>query len=71
MKKCGLVLLFLCVAILGSACTKQVVFLDRDINTTKADFDKFIKTTGYDYKLKDDVNNIYNIHNNTNNHRHS
>jgi hypothetical protein len=62
MKKFNLILLVLCVAVLGSACTKQVVFLDRDINTTKADFDKFVKSTGYDYKYKDDVNNIYNVH---------
>lgn len=38
------------------------MFLDRDIETTKMDFDNYIKSTGYEYKLKDDVNNIYNIH---------
>lgn len=62
MKKFKSIMLIVCVALLCSACTKQVVFLDRDINTTKEDFDKFIKTTGYSYKLKDDKNNIYNIH---------
>lgn len=55
-----LMLAALCVAFSG--CTKQVVFLDRNLKQTKSDFDKFIKTTGYDYKLKDDVNNIYNVH---------
>lgn len=62
MKKVNFIFLLLFVACLSSACTKQVVFIDRDLNTTKTEFDKFIKTTGYDYKLKDDENNIYNIH---------
>lgn len=55
------VLLLLPVIMLLCGCTKQVVFLDRDLETTKADFDKFISTTGYSYRLKDDVNNIYNV----------
>jgi len=52
-------LCLLCIMFCG--CTKQVVILDRDINTVKKDFDKYIKSTGYDYKLKDDENNIYNV----------
>ena len=62
MKKCSLALLLMIVGLFATGCTKQVVFLDRDLNTVKTEFDKFIKTTGYEYKLKDDVNNIYNIH---------
>lgn len=45
-----------------SGCTKQVVFINRNIEQTKVSFDNFIKTTGYSYKIKDDTNNIYNIH---------
>ena len=61
MKNILLCLSLLCVVIMSSACTKQVVFLDRDINQTKADFDHYISGTGFNYKLKDDVNNIYNV----------
>lgn len=50
------------ISVLFAGCTKRVVFLDRNINETKLSFDNFIKTTGYSYKLKDDVNNIYNVH---------
>lgn len=62
MKKFLLCLSLLCVVIMSSACTQQIVFIDRDLNTTKTEFDKYIKSTGYEYKLKDDVNNIYNVH---------
>lgn len=61
MKKILLISLMCLTGIFLSGCTKQVVFLDRDINTTKAEFDKFISTTGYSYRLKDDTNNIYNV----------
>lgn len=60
MKK--ILLPLLCCCFLFCGCTKQVVFIDRDIETTKKSFDNFIKTTGYSYKLKDDENNIYNVH---------
>lgn len=62
MKKMLLSAMLLAVCFVFCGCTKQVVFLDRDLNKTKSDFDKFIKTTGYEYKLKDDINNIYNVH---------
>lgn len=62
MKSFKLLLLLGCICVFGSACTRQVVFLDRDLNTTKADFDRYIKSTGYEYKLKDDANSIYNVH---------
>lgn len=61
MKKILKLLVLLPVVMLMCGCTKQVVFIDRDLNTTKADFDKFISTTGFSYRLKDDVNNIYNV----------
>lgn len=61
MKKLLLCLGLFSLIFMGSACTRQVVFLDRDINTVKADFDKYVKSTGYDYKMKDDENNIYNV----------
>lgn len=60
MKKLS-ILLFFPVIMLLCGCTRQVVFLDRDLATTKSDFDKYISTTGYSYKLKDDTNNIYNV----------
>ena len=44
-----------------SACTKQVVFIDNNIDNVKKEFDKFVSTTGYTYRLKDDENNIYNV----------
>ena len=50
------------VAILMSGCTKQVVFEGKNVEQTKLSFDNFIKSTGYSYKVKDDVNNIYNVH---------
>lgn len=56
------ILLLLPVIMLLCGCTRQVVFIDRDLATTKSDFDKYISSTGYSYKLKDDVNNIYNVH---------
>ncbi len=62
MKKYVTLVLMGLLALICSGCTKQVVFLDRSLTQTKSDFDKFIKTTGYEYKLKDDVNNIYNVH---------
>ncbi len=62
MKKVFLLFAIFSIAILSGACTKQVVFTDRSIEQTKLSFDNFIKTTGYSYKLKDDINNIYNIH---------
>lgn len=62
MKKLQLLFLLCLIGVFGCACTKQVVFLDRDLNTTKADFDKYIQSTGFNYKNKDDVNNIYNVH---------
>ena len=40
-------------------CTKQVVFLDKDLTTTKSDFDKFISSTGYSYRLKDDIKKAF------------
>lgn len=55
------ILLVLPMLFLLCGCTKQVVFLDRDINTVKSDFDKFVSSTGYSYRLKDDTNNIYNV----------
>lgn len=61
MKKLQLLFLLCLIGVFGCACTKQVVFLDRDIDTTKADFDKFVSSTGFSYRLKDDVNNIYNV----------
>lgn len=61
MKKSFLLLMIVGIAILGSACTKQVVFLDRDINSVKSEFDKFVSSTGYSYRLKDEENNIYNV----------
>lgn len=61
MKKFLKLFVLLPVVVLMCGCTKQVVFIDRDLNTTKADFDKFISTTGFSYRLKDDVNNIYNV----------
>jgi len=57
-----LILTLLCTSFLFCGCTKQVVFIDRDINTVKNDFDKYIKSIGFEYKLKDDENNIYNVH---------
>lgn len=62
MKKFTTLAVMALLAIVCSGCTKQVVFLDRNLQQTKADFDKYIKSTGYEYKLKDDVNNIYNVH---------
>ena len=62
MKKGITLVLMALLVIVCSGCTRQVVFLDRNLQQTKSDFDKFIKTTGYEYKLKDDVNNIYNVH---------
>ena len=62
MKKGVTLALMALLVIVCSGCTKQVVFLDRNLEQTKSDFDKFIKSTGYGYKLKDDVNNIYNVH---------
>lgn len=61
MKKILKLFVLLPVVMLMCGCTKQVVFINRDLNTTKADFDKFISTTGFSYRLKDDVNNIYNV----------
>lgn len=61
MKKFKLLILLCCICLFGSACTKQVVFLDRDLETTKAGFDEYIKSTGFEYKIKDDVKNIYNV----------
>ncbi len=61
MKKFKLLLL-IPVVLLLCGCTKQVVFIDRDINTVKNDFDNYIKSIGFEYKLKDDQNNIYNVH---------
>ena len=62
MKKSLLLFSVIAIAMFSSACTRQVVLLDRDLETTKADFDKYISSTGFEYKLKDDVNNIYNVH---------
>lgn len=62
MKKGVTLALMALLVVVCSGCTKQVVFLNRNLQQTKSDFDKFIKTTGYEYKLKDDVNNIYNVH---------
>lgn len=45
-----------------TGCTKQVVLLDQNVETSKKMLDNFVKTTGYSYKLKDDENNIYNVH---------
>ena len=56
-----LILTLLCMSFMLCGCTKQVVFIDRDINTTKNDFDNYIKSIGFEYKLKDDENNIYNV----------
>ena len=56
-----LILTLLCSSFLFCGCTRQVVFIDRDINTVKNDFDKYIKSTGYEYKIKDDESNIYNV----------
>lgn len=55
------ILLLLSLLVLSCGCTKQVVFINKDINTTKADFNKFVMTTGYSYRVKDDINNIYNV----------
>lgn len=62
MKKIFNLLLLFLISFMLCGCTKQVVILDRNINTVKNDFDKYIKSTGYEYKLKDDENNIYNVH---------
>lgn len=62
MKKFTTLAVMALLVIVCSGCTRQVVFLDRNLQQTKADFDKYIKSTGYEYKLKDDVNNIYNVH---------
>lgn len=52
-------MLFGCVYLCG--CTKQVVILDKDLNTVKKSFDNYVKSTGFEYKTKDDENNIYNV----------
>jgi len=62
MKKILVLLTIFTMMITTSSCTKQVVFTGRTVDQTKLSFDNFIKTTGYSYKIKDDVNNIYNIH---------
>ena len=56
-----LIFTLLCSSFLFCGCTRQVVFINRDINTVKNDFDKYIKSTGYEYKIKDDESNIYNV----------
>lgn len=56
-----LMLFLLFVIVLTCGCTKQVVFIDKDIDNVKSEFDKFISSTGYSYRLKDDINNIYNV----------
>lgn len=61
MKKIICMISLISVMLVSSGCTKQVVFLDRNLNQTKQDFQKFISTTPYTYKHKDDINNIYNI----------
>lgn len=61
MKKGLLFVLILGIAIISSGCTKQVVFINKNVDSVKSDFDKFISTTGYTYRLKDDENNIYNV----------
>lgn len=61
MKKISFLICLVCTMFFLCGCTKQVVFLDKDLNTTKQEFDKFVSTTGYSYRLKDDTNNIYNV----------
>ena len=40
----------------------QMQRMEKMLEKQNKDFDKFVKSTGYDYKYKDDVNNIYNVH---------
>lgn len=57
-----LLLILVCaISVISCACTRQVVILDRDIETVKSDFDRYISSTGFSYKLKDDKNNLYNV----------
>lgn len=44
-----------------TGCTKKVVFLNKDVNQCSQLFDNFVKTTGYTYKEKDEINHIYNV----------
>lgn len=62
MKKILTLLAIFTIGIASTGCTKQVVFIDRTLEQTKLSFDNFVKSTGYNYKIKDDVNNIYNVH---------
>jgi hypothetical protein len=57
-----LLAVFLAGLILMTGCTKKVVVMNTSVDQSKKMFDNYIKATGFNYKLKDDENNIYNIH---------
>ena len=45
MKKNFFILFILFVGIFATGCTKQVVFVDKNVNDVKHEFDNYIKTT--------------------------